>query len=317
MRSAAHLSVIVSAVRQEARNILGLDLRLPAGAPLPAFTAGAHIDLHLGNGLVRSYSLLSNPADLTRYSIAILNDMLGRGGSRYVHESLSVGTTLTISIPRNHFPLNEAASKTVLVAGGIGVTPILSMLRRLDSIKAPRTLLYCARSRDDAAFFDLLADVPGVQVRLDERHGSQPDLMHYLQDESADSDFYCCGPLPMIRAFEAACTALGFSNIHTERFAADNPIEAPRASGYQVTLARSGRVIDVSAHVHLLDALEEAGIAVESACREGICGACETRVLHGVPDHRDSILSTAEKASNKSMLVCVSGCIGQRLVLDL
>ena len=317
MNTASRLSVIVHAAHLEARHILSLELRQSDGTPLPAFEPGAHVDLHLTDDLVRSYSLLNSTANGRGYEIAILNDSNSTGGSRYVHEQLRVGQSLTISRPRNHFPLNEAASRSVLVAGGIGITPILSMHRRLRTSQQPAALLYCARSRGDAAFCEELAANADVQFHFDDERGRPPDLEAYLATQPADSDFYCCGPLAMIEAFEAACSSLGLKNAHIERFAAKGMIGGPQRDSYQVVLARDGRTLDVPAGAALLDVLEEAGVCVDHACRAGICGACETRVIEGVPDHRDSILSNTERASGKAMLVCVSGCSGSRLVLDL
>jgi len=318
MNTASRLKVIVHAVRMEARQIISLELRPCDGTPLPAFAPGAHVDLHLSDSLVRSYSLLNAGADGSRYVIAVLNDKNSKGGSRYVHEQLRAGQTLLISRPRNHFPLDEGASNSVLVAGGIGITPILCMHKRLRALRRPASLLYCARSRGDAAFSDELELDADVQFHFDEERGGPPDLKEFLASQPAESHFYCCGPAPMIAAFEASCSALGLTNVHIERFAAkDVVVEVAQAGSYQVVLARDGRTLNVPLGAPLLDVLHEAGIEVDSACREGICGACETRVLEGVPDHRDSILSDSERASGKAMLVCVSGCVGSRLVLDL
>ena len=317
MNTASHLRVIVHAVRLEARHIVSLELQPCDGTPLPAFAPGAHVDLHLSDSLVRSYSLLNASANGSRYVIAVLNDKNSRGGSRYVHEQLRVGQTLSISQPRNHFPLNEGASTSVLVAGGIGITPILSMHKRLRALQRPVALFYCARSQGDAAFRDELESQADVQFHFDEERGGPPDLKAFLAAQPAESDFYCCGPTAMIAAFEASCSALGLKNVHIERFAAKGVVEAAQTGSYQVALARDGRVLSVPPGSSLLDVLHEAGVDVDAGCHEGICGACETRVLEGVPDHRDSILSESERASGKTMLVCVSGCSGSRLVLDL
>lgn len=317
MNTASHLRVIVHATRLEARHIVSLELRSSDGKPLPPFAPGAHVDLHLSDSIVRSYSLLNAYANGSRYIVAVLNDKNSRGGSRYVHEQLRVGQTLSISQPRNHFPLNEGASKSVLVAGGIGITPILSMHKRLRELHRPATLFYCARSRSDAAFCDELELDADVQFHFDEERGEAPDLKVFLAAQPAESDFYCCGPASMIAAFEASCSALGLKNVHIERFTAKNVVGAAQTDSYEVVLARDGRVLRVPTGSPLLDVLLEAGITVDSACHAGICGACETRVLEGVPDHRDSILSESERASGKTMLVCVSGCVGSRLVLDL
>jgi ferredoxin-NADP reductase len=307
----------VTAVRQEAKHIVSLELRQRDGELLPAFDPGAHIDLHLPPDLVRSYSLLNSSSDHDRYHIAVLNDKNSRGGSRYVHDQLTVGTKLNISHPRNHFPLNKGASKSVLVAGGIGITPILAMHNSLIALKMPAALLYCARSRSEAAFCERLGTSPDVRFHFDEEEATPPDLREFLSCESAESDFYCCGPTPMIAAFEKTCEELGFKKFHVERFAADSAVGVAQQHAYKVTLARAGRTLEVRPGTALLDTLHEAGIEVDCACREGVCGACETRVLEGVPAHRDAVLTEEEHASNKTMMICVSGCVGEKLVLDL
>jgi len=318
MNSSSLLHVTVSAVRREALHIVSLELRPRAEEALPAFEPGAHIDLHLTPDLVRSYSLLNPCTEGDRYRIAVLNDRNSRGGSRHVHERLTVGSMLDISPPRNHFPLNPDASRSVLVAGGIGITPILAMHERLAALNKPASLLYCARSRSEAAFCDRFAPSSEVRFHFDEEQGRPPDLRELLSREAADCDFYCCGPAPMIAAFERSCEELGFRKVHVERFAADATAAVSRQQHpYTVTLARTGRTIAVPPGVALLDALHEAGIDADCACREGLCGACETRVLGGIPAHRDSVLSREERASNRTMMVCVSGCVDEHLVLDL
>jgi ferredoxin-NADP reductase len=308
----------VQAMRYEARGVVSIELQDPTGAQLPEFSPGAHIDLHLANGLVRSYSLCGAPEARDRYTVGVLQDRNSRGGSRFVHEQLRVGATLTVAAPRNHFALEEDAAHTVLVAGGIGVTPIVCMARRLAERGRSFTLLYCARSRDEAAFVgQLSAYGDAVRFHFDDEAGAPPDLKAMLGGQDASTHFYCCGPGPMLNAFEAACEAHGYPNVHIERFAADPSTEAVQEGEYSVTLQRSGRNVQVPSGKSLLDAILEAGVAVEYSCREGVCGSCETAVIEGCPDHRDSVLSNSERASNRTMMVCVSGCKGQRLVLDL
>lgn len=311
------ISVRVQAMRFEAQGILSVELAAPDGTALPAFEAGSHIDLHLGNGVVRSYSLLNSPTEQHRYVVGVLNDRNSRGGSRYVHEQLRVGATLTISVPRNNFPLDESAAHSVLIAGGIGITPISCMLNHLRSQNKSAELLYCARSRTEAAFSAALLAQPDVSGHFDDERGAPPDLRAYLASKPRDAHFYCCGPTPMLNAFEAICAELDLPNVHIERFAAAEPVDAVQSDAYVAELARSKKVISVPAGKSLLDALLDAGLDVEHSCREGICGACETKVLEGEPEHRDGVLSKSERASNKTMMVCVSGCKGRRLVLDL
>lgn len=317
MTNSPLIQVRVQAMRFEAAGIVSVELVSPAGAELPAFAAGAHVDLHLPNGVVRSYSLSNPPTERQRYVVGVLNDRNSRGGSRYVHEQLRVGSTIDISAPRNNFPLDEAAPHTVLIAGGIGITPIFCMLNHLRSLGKSVELLYCARSQAEAAFCDRLLPDNCVQTHFDQDKGVPPDLRAYLASKSADAHYYCCGPTPMLNAFESICAELGLPNVHIERFAAAEPVEAVQGSEYVAYLARAKKSVTVPAGKSLLDALLEAGMNVDHSCREGVCGSCETKVLEGVPEHRDGVLTKAERESGKSMMVCVSGCKGQRLVLDL
>ncbi|WP_026035187.1 PDR/VanB family oxidoreductase [Cupriavidus sp. BIS7] len=318
MSTSQSLTMRVQAMRYEARGVVSIELQDPSGAQLPEFGPGAHIDLHLANGLVRSYSLCGAPEVRDRYTVGVLLDRNSRGGSRFVHEQLRVGTTLTVAAPRNHFVLDEGAAHTVLVAGGIGVTPIVCMARRLAERGRSFTMLYCARSRAEAAFVEQLSAYgDAVRFHFDDEAGAPPDLKAMLAGQDAATHFYCCGPGPMLNAFESACEAHGYPNVHIERFAADPATEAVQEGEYSVTLQRSGKNVLVPSGKSLLDAILEAGVQVEYSCREGVCGSCETAVVEGCPDHRDSVLSNSERASNKTMMVCVSGCKGPRLVLDI
>jgi ferredoxin-NADP reductase len=293
--------------------------RETGGASFPTFNAGAHVDLHLPNGLTRSYSLLNSPTESNRYVLGILSDRQSRGGSRYVHENFRCGMTLPIGNPRNNFALDDAAESSLLVAGGIGITPILCMYRHLRGEGKTVRLVYCARSRTQAAFLDELAALGGhVDLYFDDEHDCKPfDLRGFLLTQPKHVHAYCCGPSVMLTAFEAACESAGIENIHIERFAADSTVVHSPGTSYTVELAKRGRTLKVPADKSLLDTLLEAGVDVDYSCREGVCGACETRVLEGCPDHRDSVLSMAEKKANKTMMVCVSGAKCGKLVLDL
>ena len=323
--SSPTLQALVFNLRHEARGIISVELRpTNDGERWPDVEAGAHIDLHLGNGMVRSYSL-TNPGEGHRYVVAVLNDPRSRGGSRYVHEQLRVGQVITIGAPRNHFRLDEAAPRSVLLAGGIGITPLLAMCRRLVALGRPAQLIYCARSRREAAFLEAIeaerersGGALQVTLRFDDEHGGPPDLQALLAGHPADTHFYSCGPGPMLDAFERACEALGQANVHLERFAAAPTAEAPApaAGAYTVELRQSGKTFAVPVGVSLLDAMLEAGCDPAFSCREGVCGACETRVIEGEVDHHDHILTKSERAANKSMMICVSHCRSARLVLD-
>lgn len=318
MSNHSTVMAFVHTLRYEADGIISVELRPQGDTVFAPFEAGAHIDLHLPNGLVRSYSLVNSPQDRGRYVLGILRDRKSRGGSEYVHQQLRVGMQLPISQPRNLFALDESAPHTVLVAGGIGITPLYCMLNRLRALGKSVELLYCARSRKEAAFVDeLAASAAKVSLHFDEEQGGPIDLRAFLAERPSSAHFYCCGPTPMIDVFESHCENLGHPNVHIERFAAAAPPPSAPQGSYEVQLARSGKSIEVPAGKSLLDALLESGVAVECSCREGVCGACETGVLEGEPEHRDGVLSKAERAANNTMMVCVSGCKGSRLVLDL
>lgn len=311
---------LVRTLRYEAKGIISVELVPTQGHHFQPFTAGSHIDLHLPNGLVRSYSLLNSADDNDRYVLGILLDRNSRGGSRYVHDQLKVGQQINISQPRNNFELDETAKHSVLVAGGIGITPIYCMLVRLLTLGHSVELIYCARTRDEAAY---VAELEKLNINItwhfnDEKAGAIPPLADYLAGQEADSHFYCCGPTPMLNAFEAACEKLHYPNVHVERFSAEGLITEPQAlHGYTVELAKSGKTLQVPEGKSLLDTLLDNGVNVQCACREGVCGSCETKVLEGMPDHRDGVLTKKEKEANNVMMVCVSGCKGERLVLDL
>ncbi|WP_043202702.1 PDR/VanB family oxidoreductase [Pseudomonas putida] len=319
MSNSSTISALVHTLRHEAEGIISVELRPWGDTVFTPFEAGSHIDLHLPNGLVRSYSLLNAPSDQGRYVVGILRDRASRGGSRYVHEQLRVGTQLQISQPRNNFALDTRASHSVLVAGGIGITPIYCMFRQLLALGRSAELVYCARSRAEAA---LVEEITGLGAKVlyhfNDEKGGLPDLASYLAGRPADTHFYCCGPTPMLDAFEQACERLGYPHAHIERFTAAEVAPSQDAQdSYSVELSKSGRTVSVEPGLNLLDVLLEAGCDIEYSCREGVCGSCETRVLDGDIDHRDGVLTKAERAANKSMMVCVSGCKSRRLVLDL
>jgi ferredoxin-NADP reductase len=321
MSNATTLQAWVHTLRHEADDIISVELRPVPGVVFPAFEAGSHVDLHLPNGMVRSYSLSNNCQESHRYVVGVLKDRASRGGSRCVHEQLRVGMRITISAPRNNFPLHEDATHSVLVAGGIGVTPVLCMARRLKDIGRSFEFLYFARSRQSAAFIDEI-EALGVPVtwHFDDEKGGPPDLTALLgrRAPTASEHFYACGPAVMLDNFEKTCTALGHTNAHIERFTAVEVAAAADAKkAFTVELRRSGKTFEVTPDTTLHQRLIEIKADVPWSCEEGICGSCETKVLEGVPDHRDMVLTDAEHAANKSMMVCVSGCKSARLVLDI
>jgi vanillate O-demethylase ferredoxin subunit len=310
------LQLRIKSVTWEAPSILSYELRPVEGDELPPFNAGAHIDLALPNGLVRSYSLLNAQAERHRYMIAVQKDRSSRGGSKWVHENLRAGDVLTVSAPRNNFPLDESAKKSIFIAGGIGITPILSMIERLSAIGRDWELVYCTRTRASTPFFEPLAAMTGVRFNLDEEPGGKLlDIAALVKDAPANAHFYCCGPIPMLDAFEQATQDLERERVHVEYFTAKEPPAVE--GGFTVVLAKSGRELPVPPGKTILDTLRDVGLDMRFSCTEGVCGTCETRVLEGVPDHRDRILTDAERAANKKMMICCSGSKSERLVLDL
>jgi ferredoxin-NADP reductase len=321
MSTITTLQAWVHTLRYEADDIISVDLRPAPGVVFPAFQAGSHIDLHLPNGMVRSYSLCNNSQERDRYVVGVLKDRASRGGSRCVHEQLRVGLPITISVPRNLFALHEDATHSVLVAGGIGVTPVLCMARRLKDLGHSFEFLYFARSRKSAAFVAEI-EALGVPVtwHFDDEKGGPPDLTALLgrRAPAASEHFYACGPAVMLDNFEKTCAALGHANAHIERFTAVEVAAAVDAkTTFTVELRRSGQTFEVTPDTTLHKRLIEINADVPFSCEEGICGSCETKVLEGVPDHRDMVLTDAERAANKAMMVCVSGCKSARLVLDI
>jgi len=304
----------------EAEGIHSYELRDPDGGTLPPFTAGAHVDLHLLNGMVRSYSLVNPQGDDRRYVIAVQRDRQSRGGSNWVHDRLKIGDTIPVSGPRNNFPLAEEAPNSLFIAGGIGVTPLWCMIQRLAALARPFTLHYCVRTRKEAAFREALQAVssPGANILFNfdgEPGGKMLDIPAVVAGAAPDTHLYCCGPLPMLGAFEEATKDLPRERVHVEYFTAK---EAPAAEGgFTVVLAKSGKSFVIAPGKTILETLNDAGMDVPCSCLEGVCGTCETRVLEGTPDHRDVVLTEAERKASKTMMICCSGAKTEKLVLDL
>ena len=318
--SGSTLDVRIKAVTYEAERINSYELRPLTGRALPAFTAGAHIDVHLPHGATRSYSLI-NPQDEThRYVIGVALDAASAGGSRYVHEHLRAGDRLRISPPVNNFALAEDAPLSVLIAGGIGVTPIYCMVQRLETLDRAWQLHYSARTREVAAFLEpleaLRAKGRAVVLNFDyEPGGKLLDIAGIVASAPAEAHLYCCGPTPMLEAFEQAVKDRPPGSVHVEYFSAK---EAPaRTGGFTVVLAKSNCSVFVEEGKTILETLLEEGIDPAHSCMEGVCGTCETVVLEGLPDHRDMILTDAERAASRTMMICCSGSKTPKLVLDL
>jgi tetrachlorobenzoquinone reductase len=318
------IDVVVRRKSAAAEGVVTLELADVSGEPLPAFAAGAHIDVELplpGGPQLRQYSLCNAPGERHRYVIGVGLDANSRGGSSWIHAQLQEGMRLRISAPRNNFPLAESAEHTVLVAGGIGVTPLLAMARRLTELGRRWTLYYCVRTPARAAFLGELMALGGEVVPMfDGMPGvGSVDLVAVLAQAPAFTHFYCCGPAGLMKAFLAASAARDAATVHVEWFAApaasnDEPVGEGE---FQLHLARTQRTLAVLPKQSILDVLLDAGIDVPYSCRDGVCGSCETRVLAGECDHRDLVLMPAEAAANDRIMLCVSRCKGAALTLDL
>lgn len=313
------LQMRLQQIRWEAEDIASYEFVAANGAALPAFNAGAYINVHLPSGLVRSYSLSNNPAENTRYVIAVRHERKGRGGSIWMHRSLHIGDVLAISPPANDFPLEETAPASVFIAGGIGITPILSMLERLETLQRPWQLHYASRSPIGTAFTQRLAELDRgrgwVQHCFSTTRTHRLNIADIVAAAQPQVHLYCCGPNPMVDDFERACKSRPAVQVHFERFASSQA--AAIEGGYTVELRRSGQRFTIEPGRSILDTLLEHGIDVDYSCSSGICGSCRVNVLEGEPDHRDDCLSEAERSENCSIMVCCSGSRSSTLVLDL
>ncbi|WP_216895301.1 PDR/VanB family oxidoreductase [Nocardia alni] len=303
----------------EAEGVTAITLVDPAGADLPGWEPGAHLALHLPNGMVREYSLCSDPADARRWTVAVLRKPDSRGGSSHIHDALPVGALIDVDGPRNAFSLEQDAAEHILVAGGIGITPIISMVRCLERQGRRWRLLYTGRSRSTMAFLDEITELPADRVTVhadDEADGAYPDIAGLLAHLPPTALVYCCGPEPLMTACGAALTDP--TRIRLERFKAPESATATEMNAeFDVVIATTGQRVHVDASTSVLDALEAAGIPMASSCTEGICGTCEVAVVRGDIDHRDFVLGSGEQASGTTMLPCVSRCRSAELVLDL
>jgi ferredoxin-NADP reductase len=312
------LTLVVAETAEAADGVRTVVLRRPDGGDLPAWTPGAHVDLELGGGLVRQYSLSGSPAERRQWRVAVLREAESRGGSIYVHEQLSEGDEVAVRGPRNHFPL-VPSPRYVFIAGGIGITPLLPMVAEAQAAGADWRLEYGGRTRSSMGFVDELVDAYADRVRVhpQDETGLLP-LGEILQPDE-DTLVYCCGPEPLLQAVEATCATWPSGSLHLERFRPKDLGERDVAAAFRVELALTGGTLDVPADRSVLAVLEEAGVPILSSCTEGTCGTCETGVLGGEVDHRDSLLTQEEQAANDVMFVCVSrarsGC--PKLLLEL
>ncbi|NUT63237.1 PDR/VanB family oxidoreductase [Herbaspirillum sp. C9C3] len=315
------LQVRIAARREEADGIIGLELVSPDGSALPAFTAGAHIDVHLPGGMLRQYSLCNAPHEQHRYQIGVLRDAHSRGGSVAVHEVLKVGDLLTIGVPRNQFAL-VSAPHSLLLAGGIGVTPILCMAEALAACGASFEMHYCARSPARQAFRERIA-ASGFARRVVHHYddgdvAQKLDLDALLSQADPATHLYVCGPVGFITHVVETARARGWpeAQVHFEYFGAA-PVQADGNGSFEVRLASSGQVYRIPADRTVIQVLCEHGVDVPVSCEQGICGTCLTRVLEGEPDHRDQYLTDEERAANDQFTPCCSRARSPLLVLDL
>jgi ferredoxin-NADP reductase len=312
-------SLVVVRRADEAEGVVSLTLRHHAGEDLPAWEPGAHIDLILQDGLIRQYSLCGDPADRTAWQVAVLREPAGSGGSAYVHDKMAEGMSVRVRGPRNNFALMPSP-RYLFVAGGIGITPILPMVAAAEAAGAEWTLLYGGRGRASMAFADRLAASYADRVRITpEDECGLLDLASYLAHPAPGTLVYCCGPEPLLNAVEERCAADWPAGVlHIERFKAKDDTEGEGdAASFEVELRQSGLTLTVPPQHSILQTVQDAGVQVLYSCTEGVCGTCETDIVEGEADHRDSVLTADEQAANETMMICVSRCRGSRLVLDL
>ncbi|MBS0545745.1 MAG: oxidoreductase [Proteobacteria bacterium] len=314
------IKVVVRRREEQGHGVLVLDLASAEGAPLPPFEAGAHVDVHLGEGLVRQYSLAGKPGDRSVYRLGILKDPKSRGGSVAAHERLQEGTEIRIGVPRNHFPLDMAAPHTVLVGGGIGITPMIAMAHALSDAGKSFELHYCGRSRASCAFLDELASgafADRVHPHFDDGGDEQRlNLGAVLGKAVSGVHVYVCGPSGFMDWVIAEARRLGLAEaqIHKEYFQVETDSSG---AAFDVVAKKSGKTVRVEEGKSIVEALATVGIKVQVSCEQGVCGTCLCNVLDGVPDHRDIFLTDEEKADNDQMLLCCSRAKSDTLVLDI
>jgi ferredoxin-NADP reductase len=300
--------------------VVVLDLAHPQNEDLPRWEPGAHIDLMLDDQLTRQYSLCGDPHDSRTWRVGVLLDPASRGGSRYVHDRLTEGATVRVRGPRNHFPLIDAP-RYRFIAGGIGITPIFAMIQAVQRGGGEWTLLYGGRTSESMAFADDLATryPDRVTVWPQDQRGLL-DLESLFEEPEDNTLVYCCGPEALLSAVEQHSSHWPAGILHIERFAAKAPSADQTSCAldqFEVVCQRSGVNVEITADQSIIEALEDQGISTLGSCYEGICGSCEARVLEGTPDHRDSVLTDAEKAAGEVLMICVSRSCTERLVLDL
>lgn len=316
------IAVRVARKQQEAVDICTYELVAADGGPLPAFSAGAHVDVHLPGGLTRQYSLCNDPTESHRYLIGVLRDPASRGGSAAMHDLVAEGQLLQISAPNNHFPLAHDASRHLLLAGGIGVTPILCMAERLANTGADFEMHYCTRSPERTAFHQRIAGAafaPKVHFHFDDGAPEQKlDLAALLSAPASGVHLYVCGPKGFMDAVLNTAREKGWpeAQLHYEFFAG-TVTKSDSDASFEVQVASTGKIVVVPRDKTVVEALADAGVVVQMSCEQGVCGTCLTRVIEGIPDHKDMYLTPEEQAANDQFLPCCSRSKSPRLVLDL
>lgn len=306
---------------EEADGIMVFELENPSGAPLPAFDAGAHLEIRVGD-MIRHYSLAGSPSERRRFVLSVQREIGGRGGSLQFCDNTTVDTLVWVRGPRNRFPLHTEAEHSVLIAGGIGITPIAAMAEQLWSEGKPFELHYMTRSPARMAFRDRLMGAPyagAVRLYFDESTTEQrADLPQIVGGTRVGKHLYVCGPGPMIDTVFSIAAAQGWpaDRLHCERFAAA-PVSATCERAFEVRIGHNGALVPVAADQSIVAALQAVGIDIPVSCEQGICGTCLTGILEGVPDHRGTYLTDEEKAAGNQLMLCCSRAKSDIIVLDL
>ncbi|BAN27292.1 PDR/VanB family oxidoreductase [Caballeronia insecticola] len=313
------LTLTVTDKREIADDIFLFELRDRNGETLPPFTAGAHLLVHTPAGIARRYSLCNAPAERDRYVIAVKRDAAGGGGSLSMARDVNAGTTLNVSSPLNYFPLANDASRYLLIAGGIGITPMRAMMAELAARNAPFDVIYCTRAPESTAFLDEFSAAElAHKVRVHHDFGDRAQsiaIEPLVAERHGNTHIYCCGPRPLMQAVRDATAHWPSSAVHFEDFGTSSHENAAGEKAFTVRLARSGGCVNVAPGESILDALRANGIDTPSSCEAGTCGSCRTRLLAGEADHRDFVLDEDEQESE--IMICVSRACSNELVLDI
>lgn len=312
--SGERISLIVREMSLEADDVMRLRLTTPDRAHLPGWEPGAHIDLAFANGVERQYSLCGDPSDRSAWQVAVLREPVSRGGSRYIHDTLRPGDAVRASMPRNNFVLVPGET-TLFVAGGIGITPLLPMIRQMQAQGQAWRLLYLGRSRERMAFVEAVAcDATTIACSGTDGH---VDICSWIGPVDEGTRIYACGPQRMLDELEHRSAEWPKGALRIERFQARSFADLGDGDAFEVVAQKSGLSVSVEPGCSILSMLEQAGIPLASSCLEGVCGTCETAIIDGVADHRDSILSPDERETNETMMICVSRARSPRIVLDI